>query len=62
MELYLHKSVTTEKKAKQRKMHLLYFQIPNSLKPFMTNVNKQWTIMVRGFNYVDPHFKAFVCG
>lgn len=43
-------------------MHLLYFQIPNFLKPFMTNISQQWTVMVRYFNYVDPHFKAFVCG
>lgn len=43
-------------------MHLLYFQILNFSKPIMTNINKQWTIMVRDFNYVDPHFKAFVCG
>lgn len=43
-------------------MHLLYFQIPNFLKPFTSNISKQWTIMVRDFNYVDPHFKAFVCG
>lgn len=28
----------------------------------MTDIIKLWTIMVIDFNYVDPHFKAFVCG
>lgn len=58
MELYSEKSIR-QKKVKKNAPALL----SNSkfLKPFMTNINKQWAIMVRDFNYVDPHFKSFVC-
>jgi len=58
----LKKALQQKKSKEQKNAPALLSNFQFFSKLIMPNINKQWTIMVRDFNYVDPHFKAFVCG